>query len=160
MRLHITVRDFVRPSFCSSVRPSVHLSQVIFKGFWLCYSESQFMYPCGTYSVLERGRRPWRSSTGTIAANDGLGCAYMQTCLWCQCHMVLGGIFSIIKTTKNKTPNIVKRYEFYGGASFLDATTHLYKRSCPSVRPSVRPSRVIFERRKSWILSMKSPQMI
>ena len=28
--------------------------------------------------------------------------------------------------------------------SFLDAPSHLYKRSCPSVRPSVRPSRVIF----------------
>ena len=47
---------------------------------------------------------------------------------------------------------------------FLDATTHLYKRSCPSVRrsvrPSVRPSRVFFERRKSWILRIESPQMI
>ena len=29
--------------------------------------------------------------------------------------------------------------------SFLDATTHLYKRSCPSVGPSVGLSSVIFE---------------
>ena len=27
---------------------------------------------------------------------------------------------------------------------FLDASTHLYKRVCPSVRPSVRPERVFF----------------
>ena len=29
---------------------------------------------------------------------------------------------------------------------FLDAPSHLYKRVCPSVRPSVGPSRVIFRR--------------
>ena len=38
---------------------------------------------------------------------------------------------------------------------FLDATTHLYKRSCPSVGPSVRrsvrPSPVIFKRQKNVI---------
>ena len=28
--------------------------------------------------------------------------------------------------------------------AFLDAPSHLYKRTCPPVRPSVRPSRVIF----------------
>ena len=59
---------------------------------------------------------------------------------------------------------------------FLDASSHLYMRVCPSVRryvrryvrrsvgPSVRrsvgSSHVIFERRKSWILCMESPQMI
>ena len=33
---------------------------------------------------------------------------------------------------------------------FLDASTHLYKRVCPSVGPwSVRPSRVFFKSRKS-----------
>ena len=36
-------------------------------------------------------------------------------------------------------------------SAFLDATTHLYKRPCPSVRPSVRLSRVIFKQWKSHI---------
>ena len=48
--------------------------------------------------------------------------------------------------------------------SLLDATTHLETRLCPSVGPlvrrSVRPSRVIFERQKLWILKIESPQMI
>ena len=38
---------------------------------------------------------------------------------------------------------------------FLDATSHLYKRSCPSVPPS----RVIFERRKSRFLRLERLQM-
>ena len=46
---------------------------------------------------------------------------------------------------------------------FLDATTHLYKRSCPSVRRSVRPSvrlsRIIFEPRIWPVLRVKSHQM-
>ena len=57
-----------------------------------------------------------------------------------------------------------KRNWFTGmGSDFLDATTHLYKRSCPSVRRSIRPStclsHVIFAR---WILPflrVKSHQM-
>ena len=47
--------------------------------------------------------------------------------------------------------------------SLLDATTHLHKRSCPTVGPSVRPSvrwsvgpsRVIFERQKTLFLRVK-----
>ena len=31
-------------------------------------------------------------------------------------------------------------HSFQSHKAFLDATTHLYKRSCPSVRPSVGPS--------------------
>ena len=46
---------------------------------------------------------------------------------------------------------------------FLDTTTYLYKRLCPCVRPSVRPkvgwSCVIFERRKSLFLRVRSHQM-
>ena len=46
---------------------------------------------------------------------------------------------------------------------FFDATTHLYKRSCPSDRPSVRRSirrsRVIFKRRKSRFLSLEKLRM-
>ena len=45
------------------------------------------------------------------------------------------------------------------GNSFLDATMHLYKKLCPSVRRSVRPSRVIFEWRIWPFLSVKSHQM-
>ena len=43
--------------------------------------------------------------------------------------------------------------------SLLDTTTHLYKRSCPSVRPSVGPSQDIFERRKSRFLRLEGLQM-
>ena len=52
---------------------------------------------------------------------------------------------------------------FISPTSFLDATTHLYKRWCPSVGRSVGPSvglsRVIFERRKSRFLRLERLQM-
>ena len=43
--------------------------------------------------------------------------------------------------------------------SLLDATTHLYKRSSPSVRPLVRLTRLIFEGRKSLFLRLERLQM-
>ena len=55
---------------------------------------------------------------------------------------------------------------------FLDATTHLYRRSFPSIRPSVHPSvrlsvhpaagpsQVIFKRRKSSLLSVGNLSVI
>ena len=48
-------------------------------------------------------------------------------------------------------------FYFYhiGLCLFLDATTLLYKKSCPSVRRSVRLSGVIFERRKSLFLRLE-----
>jgi len=41
---------------------------------------------------------------------------------------------------------------------FIDATTHLFKRSCPSVGPSVRP--MLFSKDENEVLMMESPQII
>ena len=38
----------------------------------------------------------------------------------------------------------VAKHEKLGIGLFLDASTHLYKRVCRSVGPSVRPERVFF----------------
>ena len=66
----------------------------------------------------------------------------------------LGGSirFKLPSSTEKKNPNFFIRKMFFSvenmtsfekngqKTSFLDATTHIYKRSCPSVRRSVRPS--------------------
>ena len=68
--------------------------------------------------------------------------------------------FSLAKGSVEARESSDFRWHCFIQLKFLDATTHLYKRSCPSVCPSVCPSRVIFERRIWPFLRVKIHHMM
>ena len=75
--------------------------------------------------------------------------------------VVLTHLYSITNTNHDSKARDIRKWSYT--MTFLDATTYLYKRSCPFVRRSVYPSdnppRVIFERRKTLYMRVKSHQI-